>query len=151
MHAATPHCWMREAHDRHVGQRASIIQDRVEQIGVVDVVDDDRTTLCRDPSGKPAADRDPHALLDFLFDPFRRPCDELVRRLVEQENRTGVGIQQIPNACQQFVEQIFEREVRERSVGHGLQPRQYVRRCGLSPGTGRAHGQRIVLVSRVTS
>ena len=66
--------------ERHTGHAldALLAQDRVQHVGVVDVVEHDRSPLGGDPAREPAADRDPHALLDLFLEPDRRPRDELV-------------------------------------------------------------------------
>ena len=48
---------------RHAQQRPDplLAQDRIEDVGMVDVIDRDRPPLRRDPPGEPAADRNPHA------------------------------------------------------------------------------------------
>ncbi len=65
-------------------------QDRVEDVRVVDVVEDHRLLLGGDPAREAAADRDADALLDLLLDPERGARDELVRLLVEEEDRARV-------------------------------------------------------------
>ena len=54
---------------------------------MIDVVEDDRPLLGGDPARKASAHRDADALLYLLLDAERRPSDELVRLLVEQEDR----------------------------------------------------------------
>ena len=82
----------------HAEQRADplLAQDRVEDVGVIDVGDEDRDALGRDPAGEAPADRDPHAALDLLLDPLGRARDELLRLLVEQQNRDRVDVRAPP-------------------------------------------------------
>ena len=80
---------------RHAEQRADplLAQDRIHDVGVVDVGDEDRHALGRDPSREPSSDRDPHALLDLFLDPVRGARDQLLRVLVEQQDRDRVDRQ----------------------------------------------------------
>ena len=70
----------------------------------------------------PAADRDADALLDFLLDPERRPRDELVRLLVEEEDGARVDVEALARAHEQRLEKCVEIEVGEGGVGYRLQP-----------------------------
>ena len=65
-------------------------QDRVDDVGVVEVLDEDRAPLGRDPAGEAAPDRDPDALLDLLLDALGGGRHELAG-LVEQQERGRVG------------------------------------------------------------
>src|SRR3712207_8287258 len=51
-------------------------QQRIEDVGRVDVGDRDRPAFRRDAPCEAAPDGDPHALLDLLLDPLRRGGDE---------------------------------------------------------------------------
>ena len=79
---------------RHAEQRhdALLAQDRIEDVGVVDVGDEDRDAFGRDPAREPAAERDPDAALDLLLDPIGGAGDELLRIGVEQEDRNRVDL-----------------------------------------------------------
>ena len=83
-------------------------QQRVEDVRVVDVVEDHRPLLGGDPACKAAAHRDTDALLYLLLDPERGARDELVRVLVEQENRAGVHFEDLPGPLEQRREQVVE-------------------------------------------
>ena len=80
-----------------------LAQDRVEDVRVVDVVEDHRPLLGGDAAGEAAADRDADALLDLLLDPERGPGDELVRLLVEQEDRARVDLEDLAGALEERV------------------------------------------------
>ena len=108
-------------------------QDRVEDVRVVDVVEDHRPLLGGNPSREAAADRDADALLHLFLDPERRPRDELVRFLVEQENRARVDLEDLPRARRAAREQLVETQVCERGVGDGLQPPDMLRSGTLRP------------------
>ena len=64
---------------RDAEQRADALlaQDRVEDVGVVDVGDGDRAALGGDAAGEAAAERDADALLDLLLDPLAPRAHEL--------------------------------------------------------------------------
>ena len=96
------------AHEqRHAEHRldALLAQDRVEHVGVIDVLEDHRTAVRRDAARETAADRDPNALLDLLLDPHRRPRDELVRLLVQQQDRARVDPENLASAKQECREE----------------------------------------------
>ena len=112
-------------------------QERVEDVRVVDVVEDHRPLLGGDPSCEAAADRDADALLHLLLDPERRARNELVRFLVEQEDRARVDLEDLPRPLEQRVEQLVETQVCERGVGDGLQPPDMLRSGTLRPHTPR--------------
>ena len=80
-----------------------------------------------DPAGEAAADRDPDALLDLLLDPDRRARDELVRLLVEQQDRARVDLEDLAGADEQRGEQLVELEMRQRGIRDRLQPREPIR------------------------
>ncbi len=112
-------------HDqRHAEHRLDplLAQDRVEDVCVVDVVEDDRPLLGGDAAGKAAADGDADTLLDLLLDAERGACDELVRLLVEQKDRARVDLEDQPCALEQRAKEVVEPQMRERGVGDGLQP-----------------------------
>ena len=76
-------------------------EDRVVD-GVLVDVDHDRACLVGDPPREAGADRDPHA--DLLLDPERRAHHQLVRFLVEQEDRARVGVEDVPDPGQENLE-----------------------------------------------
>ena len=100
---------------------ALLAKDRVEDVGVVDVVDHHRALLRRDSACEPAPDRDPHALLDLLLESPGRARHELVRALVKQQDGAGIGRQDVAHTGQELVEQVVGRQVRQRRVGDDLQ------------------------------
>ena len=120
---------------RHAEHRLDplLAQDRIEHVRVVDVVEDHRLPLGGDPPGEAAADRDANALLDLFLDPDRRPRDELVGRLVEQEHRARVRLEDVADSRQQHREQLVELEVRERRVGDRLHVLEPLPRLGAPP------------------
>ena len=68
---------------------------------MIDVGEDHRPLLRRDAAGEAAAERDAHTLLDLLLDPHGRLRDELVRFLVEQEDRARVDAEDLAGAEKQ--------------------------------------------------
>ena len=76
--------------DAEEGSDALLAQDRVEDVGVVDVGDGDGASFGGDASGEAAADRDPHALLDFFLDALGGAGVQGVA--LEQEDRDGVDL-----------------------------------------------------------
>ena len=98
-----------------------LAQNRVEDVGPVDVVEDHGPPLRGDSAGKPAPERDPDALLDLFFDPDGRPRDELLGVFVQQQDRAGVGAEDLADSREQHLQQVFELRVREGDVGHHLQ------------------------------
>jgi hypothetical protein len=93
------------------------MQDRVEHVGVVDVVEDDRATIRRDAAREAPAHRDPHALLDLLLDSDCRARDELVRVRLEQEHRGRVDLEHRDRALEQRRQQLLELQRGQRRVG----------------------------------
>jgi hypothetical protein len=95
---------------RHAEQRAHALhaQDRVENLGVVDVGDVDRPAARGDAPREAPADRDPHAALDLLLETLGGACDELLRVVVEEQDGGGVDAQDVLGARQQLVEQRLE-------------------------------------------
>src|SRR5205823_368417 len=112
---------------------ALLPQDRVEDVSVVDVVEDHRALLGGDPAGEATSYRDADALLHLLLEPERRPRDELVRVLVEQEDRARVDLEDLPRPLEQRIEELVEPQVRECGVGDGLQPPDSLRSGTLRP------------------
>ena len=140
---------------RHAQERldALLAQDRVEDVAVVDVRDDHRPPLGRDLAREALADGDPDALLDLLLDPARRARDELVRRLVEQEEGARVAVERVADPVEQRLQQVAERQVRERRIGDGLDPPELVGRAFVGcqvRAFARAHAS-VVAIRRVAT
>jgi hypothetical protein len=108
---------------RHAEQRlqALLDEDRIEDVGAGDVVDDDRSPLLRDPPGEPAAEWHAHPRLDLLLQPARRAGFELVGPLVEQQDRGGVDRDEAAHAREQLADQVVELEVCERRLTDRLE------------------------------
>ena len=127
-------------HERDAEQRLDplLTQDRIEHVRVVDVVEDHRSPARRHPAGEAPPDRDPHALLDLLLDPNRRPRHQLVRLLVEQEHRARVRVEDRADPRQQHRKQLVELEVRQRRVDDGLEMLDAASRALRSASKARA-------------
>ena len=135
-----------------------LAQNRVEHVGVIDVGEDHRLPLGRDPAREAAADRDANALLDLLLDPNRGSCDQLVGSLVDEEHRARVRFEDVADAREQHGEQVVELEVRERRIRDGLHvldplPRSALRLegpcmldCDRCPVTGELQQLHVALV-----
>jgi len=95
---------------------------------MVDVVENHRPFLGGYPAREAAAHRNADALFHFLLDPERSARDELVRVLVEQEDRAGVDLEDQTRAVEQRGQQLIETQVRKRRIGDGLQPPDMLRR-----------------------
>jgi hypothetical protein len=117
----TDHVALHEQRDAEQRADALLAQDRVQDVGVVDVLDRDRAPLGRDPAREPAADRDPHALLDLLLDALGGGGHERVAALVDQQEGGGVGVQDLGDPLQQLVEQRVQRQIGEADVGDPLE------------------------------
>ena len=112
----------RRTSERHAEQRLDplLAQDRVEDVGVVDVGEDHRPPLGGDPAREALADRDPDALLDLLLDPDRGARDELVR-LASSSSTRSVAVEHRRASDEQRAQQLLELEVRERRIGQRLE------------------------------
>jgi len=86
-------------------------------------------------------DGEPHTLLDFLFDAFRRRCDKLGVALVEEQHGGRIGAQELTNSSQELVEEAFDRQVRKRGIGDGLNAPQ-VLRGQRGTGVGDSHSRK---------
>ena len=123
--------------DAEQGLDALLAQDRVEDVGVVDVGDGDGAALGGDAAREAAAEGDAHALFDFLLDALGGAG---VQRLaLEQEDRDGVDLHDVGDPLQQLLQQVLLRQVGQRRIGHPLQRLQPERgTLGRDPGEALA-------------
>ena len=98
------------------GAQALLAQDRVDDLGLVEVLDLNRLAGRRDAPGEAAADRDAHSPLDLLLEALGGPRHERVLVVVEQQDGRRIRVEDRDHARQQLVEQLLEREVRERRI-----------------------------------
>ena len=98
---------------------ALLAQDRVEDVGVVDVGDGDGAAFGGDAAGEAAAERDAHALLDLFLDALGGAGVQGVA--FEQQDRDGVDGEDVGDPLQQLLQQLLLRQVRERGVGDALE------------------------------
>ena len=117
---------------------ALLAQDRVEDVGVVDVFDRDRAALCGDAAGEALADGDHDAALDLFLDPLGGACVQQLAAVVEQQDRGGVGVQDLADPQQQLAQELLVGEMRERRIRHPLERLEHppVRRQGWLGGLG---------------
>ena len=101
-------------------------EDRVVDVGPIDVGDDDRADVGGDPPGEPASHRDPHRGFDLLLEAGGGRRDELVPLFVEEEDRARVDAEDFAHPDDELVEQRARREVRQRNVGDAVEPAQPV-------------------------
>ena len=103
---------------RHAEQRAHALhpQDRVEDVGVVDVGDVDRPASGRDASREAPAERDAHTALDLLLETLGRACHELAGVLVEEQDGDGVDTEDVLRAGQQLAEQGLQGQLGQRGI-----------------------------------
>ncbi len=108
---------------RNPQQRADplLAQDRIQDVGMIDIVDPDRPPLSRDPPREPLADRDLHPPLDLLLDPLRRTRTQRHARLVKQQDRRRIGAQDLRDPLQQLTQQLLLRQIRQRRIRDALQ------------------------------
>jgi hypothetical protein len=85
-----------------------LAQDRIEDVGVVDVGDEDRDPLGGDASREPPPDRDSHAALHLLLESPGGLRDQLLACLVEQQDGDGVDRQRLLHATQQLIQEVVE-------------------------------------------
>ena len=96
---------------------------------MIDVVEDHRLPLRCDAAREAAADRDTNPLLDLLLDPDRGPRHQLIRSLVEQQDRARVDGEDLAGAKQQRRQQSVELQMRERRIRERLKLPQPSRSC----------------------
>ena len=65
---------------RHSKQRRDslLAQNRIQDVGMIHVRDEDRHALGRDAPGEALSQRNPHAAFDLLLDSFGGACHELL-------------------------------------------------------------------------
>ena len=107
--------------ERDAEQRldALLAQDRVEDVGVVDVGDGDRAALGGDPPGEAAADRDADALLDLFLDALGGA--RVQRVALQQQESHRVDLQDLGDPVHQLLQEVLLGEEGERGVGDPLQ------------------------------
>ncbi len=103
-------------------------QDGVQDIGVIDVGDEDRDAFGRDPTREALAQRESHALLDLLLDPSGGARDELIRLPVIEQNRDRVDVERLLDAHQQFGEKRVERQFGQPRIAKAVRAIPFRRR-----------------------
>jgi hypothetical protein len=129
---------------RHPEQRAQALlaQDRVDDLGLVDVLDRHRPPRGRDAAGEPAPHRDADPAFDLLLEALGGPCHERPVVVVEQQDGRGVSVEDRDHAHQKLVQEFFEREVRESRIRDASKIAQPIGcHLGLHPGDcGASYG-----------
>ncbi len=130
------------AHEERDAEKAAdplLAEDRVEDVGILDVGDDDRAALGSDAAGEPAADRDADALLDLLLDPLRRAgVQHLGVVVLDEEERRGVAVEDLGDALEQRGEEVVKPEMGERGLRDALQRGERDARLDPLPANGSA-------------
>jgi hypothetical protein len=93
---------------------------------VVDLLEEHRLLLRRDPAGEAPAERDPDALAHLLLDAAGRRGHEVLPRRVEQEDGGGVDDQEVAHPVEHLDEELLDAEARERGVGDSLDAAQAI-------------------------
>ena len=75
-----------------------LAENRVDDVGPVEVVEDDRSALSGDAAGEAPAHWDADALRDLLLDADRGARRELVGLLVEQQHGARIGPEDVADA-----------------------------------------------------
>ena len=91
---------------------------------MIDIRQEQRLPLGRDPTREAGTERDPHPLLDLLLDPNRRPGDQLAALGIQQQDRHRVDLEQRLRPLEQGRQQVVEAQMRKRRIGHKLHPPQ---------------------------
>ena len=140
--------------ERHAEQRFQpfLGQERVEQLGLADIGDEDRPALLGDPAREAAAEWNPNPLarLDVLLEALGPARDELLSLLVQEERDRGVGAHDPADPLEQVPQEAVEVEMREGGLRDDLEVAQAsdrlfrIRAClALSREEHRVvHGQR---------
>jgi hypothetical protein len=80
------------------------------------MVQDDRAPLGGDPASETPADRDPHALPDFLLQAAGCRRDQLTPGAVQQQHRHSVDVQDLLDPVQQRGEKVIGVKIRQRRI-----------------------------------
>jgi hypothetical protein len=104
---------------RNARQRpdALLQQQRVQHAAVIGVIQDDRPPLGGDATREPPANWNPDALADFLLQAAGRGGNQLAARIVQQQHRRGIGIQDLPDPAQQRGKEVISAQMRQRRIG----------------------------------
>src|SRR5581483_6454212 len=119
-------------HERNAEQRLDplLAQDRVEDVRMVDLVQDERLEARGYPLREATPDGDPHALFDLSLEADRGARDELLGLVVDEEDRCGVDAQLLARAREQRRQQFVQPQVCERRISYALETPQVVGRNG---------------------
>jgi hypothetical protein len=88
---------------------ASFAEDWIDDVGALEVVEDDGSALGGDTAGESATEGDADASFDLLLETDGRPGDQFTSLLVEQQHGACVRAEDGANSRQQHLEQLIER------------------------------------------
>jgi hypothetical protein len=121
--------------ERDAQQRADLllVEQRVDGVARLEVVDGDGPPLCGDSSCESLTDGHAEANLDLFLEASCSSRRQLVRLLVEQQDRGGVDIEDLDDANEKRLEKPIELQVRKSRLGDPLEVARQTR--GRSTGT----------------
>ena len=119
-----------EMEQRNADQRADpgFTENRVHDLSLRHLVDDDRRALGGNAAREPLADRNRDRELELCVQSLRRSRNERPALLVHQQHHGRVGVEEVSDALEQLVEKLLEIEVRERRLGDRLEAEEAVLR-----------------------
>ena len=121
----------------HQRPDALLQQDGIDDLGVIDLVNDHRAALRRDPPGEAPPHRYLHALLDLFFQPARGRRHQLAGLAIQQQDRGGIGLQGLFRAVDQRIQQCLRIKHGQRRISDRLNIPQ-----PLSPLRRHSHARR---------
>jgi hypothetical protein len=106
--------------------QAFAAEDGADDVGLIDMINDDRFLLGRHGAGEARAHVDTNALRDFILKSDGGDGGQLVCVRVEQEEGGRIRVEQNAHPLKQFTEQCFRVEVRQGGVRDGKDAAQTV-------------------------
>ena len=100
---------------------AALAQHRADELVLSEVAHDERLPPLRDPAGEPLAEGHLDDVLQLRPEAHARAALQRGAGLVEQQNRRSVRVEQLDEANEELVQQVLERQVRQRRLGHALE------------------------------
>jgi hypothetical protein len=120
------HATLDQERDAEERAHPRLADERVQHFGAVDVVHHERATLGSDTIHEPAPDRNGDLALARFLEPHGGPRDERPV-LPEHKDRRRVDLEHVADTGERLAQQVVQREMRERGVGHRLQAAQRFR------------------------
>ena len=100
------------------------LNDRMEDIGVIDPLNNHRPLFCRDATGKTLSHRDTNFLADLRMNPPISGHGKLLGGGIEQQHGCCVGLKELPHPIEQFDQKTLDVKMGQRRVSDGLNPTQ---------------------------